>query len=240
MLEVFLKEFRGFIDSLIAYIVIGVFLVSSGLFIWVFPGNILDYGYADLDIFFDICPYTFMFLVPAICMRTFAEEYKTGTIELLLTHPLRLSSIIMGKYLANLSICFLCLLPTLFYCISIYQLGSPQGNLDLLAIASSYIGLSLLASIFTAIGCFSSILSHNQVIAFILAVFICYILYDGLTLFSRIDLWSQSAYIISSLGIDYHYQALNKGVLASNHVLYLGSLDIIFLYLTYRRLSKNI
>ena len=239
MFQVFIKEVNSFIDSLIAYIVLGIFLVSIGLFVWVFPQNVLDYAYADLTIFFSICPYTFMFLIPALSMKTFAEEYKTGTIELLLTHPLKLSSIVLGKYFANLSLVIIGLLPTLLYCFCIYHLGSPKGNLDILAIVSAYIGLILLASTFTAIGCFCSILSLNQVSAFVLSVFISYLFYDGLTLFSRINIWSKWAYFIGLLGIDYHYEALNKGVLASKHIIYLCSLDAIFLYFTYQRLSKT-
>ncbi len=239
MFHIYKKEINSFLDSFIAYVVMIIFLVSLGLFVWVFrQTNILDYGYADLDTFFNICPYVFMFLIPAICMRTFAEEYKTGTIELLLTQPTKMRSIVLGKYLANLTLSLLCLLPTIVYCGVIYYLGTPQGNLDQPAIAASYIGLILLASAFTSIGCFSSILSTNQVISFVLALFISYIFYDGITYMSQINIWSNWGFIIGQWGIDYHYNFINKGVLASNHIFYFIAFNFLFLYFTYKKLGQ--
>lgn len=179
MFTLFKKEINTFFSSLIGYMAMVVFLLTTGLFLWVFPDtNLLDYGYASLDSLFFTAPWIFMFLVPAITMRSFSEEFKSGTIELLATRPITDFQIIAGKYLAAVFLVFFALLPTLVYYFTIYQLGLPPGNLDTGAIWGSYIGLLLLGAAFAAIGIFASSLSSNQIVAFLLAVFLCFIFYQ--------------------------------------------------------------
>ncbi|CAA9250258.1 MAG: Gliding motility-associated ABC transporter permease protein GldF [uncultured Adhaeribacter sp.] len=233
MFAVLRKEISSFLDSIIAYLVIGVFLVTTGLFTWVFPdSNVLDYGYADLQTFFSLAPWVFLFLIPAITMRTFAEEKKGGTIELLLTKPISDLQLILGKYFACLALALLALLPTLVYYYSINSLGNPAGNIDSAAVAGSYLGLVFLAGIFTAMGIFASALTENQIVAFIIAVFFCFLIFTGFDSIAAIDVWGATSYLISQLGISYHYNSLSKGLIDSRDVLYFVSVSVMFLLAT--------
>ncbi len=234
------KEVNGFFDSLIAYVVIAVFLTGTGLLVWVFPEtSILSYGYADLYTFFGMTPYVFLFLIPAITMRSFAEEKKGGTMELLMTQPVTDWQIIMGKFLASWLIVIVALLPTLIYYLSVYQLGSPAGNLDSAGIAGAYIGLILLGGVFTAIGTLASAITENQVIAFILAVFICFIFFSGFASLAALDAWGSAAYWIEQFGILYHYNALSRGLVDSRNVVYLLSLTALMLLITHLILNSR-
>ena len=227
------KEINAFFNSLIAYIVILVFLVGVGLFTWVFPNtSVLDYGYSNLDTLFSLAPYVFLFLIPAITMRTFAEEKKGGTMELLMTRPLTDMQIILGKYLASFLLVVFAIAPTLVYYYSVHSLGSPVGNIDTAAVIGSYIGLLLLGAVFTSIGVFSSIITENQIVSFIAAVFLCFLLYDGFTSVASINVWADYSYIISQFGIDYHYNSLSKGLIDSRNLIYFGSLITVMLSLT--------
>jgi len=220
---------------LVAYLVIIIFLTAVGLFVWVFPDtNVLDYGFADLSSLFSLAPYIFMFLIPAITMRTFAEEKKTGTMELLLTKPLTDWDIILGKYLSSLFLVVIALLPTLIYYYAIYQLGNPKGNVDSAGVFGSYIGLILLGAVFTAIGTFASSISENQIVSFVIAVFLCFLLYAGISALASLVIWGGAAYVISQLGLDYHYNALSKGLIDSRNVLYF--LSVIFVALSATKL----
>ncbi|QNF34170.1 gliding motility-associated ABC transporter permease subunit GldF [Adhaeribacter swui] len=233
MFAILRKEINSFLNSMIAYIVIGVFLLTTGLFMWVFPdSSVLDYGYADMLTLFNIAPWVFLFLIPAITMRTFAEERKSGTIELLLTKPITDLELITGKFLACLCLAVLALLPTLIYYYSVYTLGSPAGNLDSAAVAGSYLGMVFLAGIFTAIGIFASALTENQIVAFIIAVFFCFLLYSGFDSLAAIDVWGTASYVISQLGVSFHYSALSKGLIDSRDVLYFVSVAVLFLLAT--------
>jgi ABC-2 type transport system permease protein len=224
MLAVLRKEINGFLNSLIAYIVILVFLTGIGLFMWVFPEtSVLEYGFADMETLFRMGPYLFLFLIPAITMRTFAEEKKAGTMELLLTKPLRDSQIILGKYLACLALVLFALLPTLVYYYTIYELGSPVGNVDSAGAMGSYIGLFALGAVFTAIGVFSSSITDNQIVSFILAVFLSFLFYEGFSYLASINTWGQSASLIDQLGIAYHYNAMSRGLIDSRNLLYFFS-----------------
>lgn len=235
MLQVLSKEFYSFLNSLIAYIVIGVFLTVMGLLMWVFPDtSILEYGYADMDTLFLLAPYVFIFLVPAITMRSFAEEKKAGTIELLLTKPLSDWDIILGKFLANFFLVLFSLLPTLLYYYSIYALGNPRGNIDTPGIIGSYIGLAFLGGIFCAIGILASSLTHNQIVAFILAAFMCFLTFLGFDSISSLDIWSTNALLIKQLGVLYHYESIRKGLLDTRDVVYF--LSVIFLMLSIAKL----
>jgi ABC-2 type transport system permease protein len=233
MLAIYKKEIRAFLSSLIAYIVITVFLTGVGAFMWIFPdSNVLDYGYADMETLFTLAPYIFLFLIPAITMRTFAEENKAGTMELLLTRPLRDWDIILGKYLSSLTLVVLALLPTLLYYYSVYQLGNPVGNIDSAGTLGSYIGLLLLGAVFTSIGIFASSLTESQIIAFILAAFFCFIIYQGFSSLASTQDAGGFSYWVIQLGIDYHYGTVRKGLIDSRNVVYFLSIISLMLLAT--------
>ena len=232
MLAILRKEFNAFLSSPVAYVVIGVFLVATGLFVWVFPdSSVLDYGFADLQTLFNTAPWVFLFLIPAITMRTFAEEKKAGTIELLLTRPLTDGQIIGGKYLACLLLALLALLPTLLYYYSVYRLGSPEGNIDSAATVGSYLGLGLLAAVFAAIGIFASAITRDQIIAFLVAVVGCFLVYSGFDSLASV-FEGDAAYYIGQLGIAAHYRDLSKGLVDSRDLLYFLSLIVGLLWAT--------
>lgn len=234
MLSIYFKEINAFFSSLIGYISILVFLVATGLFVWVFPDtSILEYGYATLDPLFLIAPWVFMFLIPAVTMRSFSEEFSTGTIEMLVTKPISENSIILGKYFASLTLVLFSLIPTAVYYYSVYRLGFPTGNLDSGGIIGSYIGLFFLAAGFVAIGLFASSLSKNQIVAFVLAVFLSFILYMAFDFISEIGVFYGGAdSLLQWLGINYHYNSISRGVIDSRDIIYFLSLIALFLHLT--------
>ena len=202
MITILIKEINEFLDSLIAYVVIGIFLSGIGLLMWIFPDtNVLDYGYASMETLFSLAPYVFMFLIPAITMKAFAEEKRTGTIELLYTLPFRDIEIVVGKFLAGFLLVLFSILPTLIYYFSLSYLGNPVGNLDSAGITGSYIGLILLGGIFTAIGILSSALTGNQIVSFLLAAFLCFAFYAGFDSIASINIWSETSYLIDQIGI---------------------------------------
>ncbi|GEO04661.1 gliding motility-associated ABC transporter permease subunit GldF [Adhaeribacter aerolatus] len=230
MFAILQKEINSFLNSIIAYIVIGVFLVAIGLFMWVFPEtSVLEYGYADMQTLFSMAPWVFLFLIPAVTMRSFSEEKKAGTLELLLTKPITDMQLILGKYFACLFLVLLALVPTLLYYYSVYSLGNPVGNIDSAAVTGSYIGLIFLAAIFTAIGVFSSAITENQIVSFILAVFLCFLVYIGFDYIASVQMGGDTEYIISYLGIDFHYNALSKGLIDSRDILYFLSVILLLL-----------
>ena len=231
MYSILKKEITSYLSSLVAYVTIGVFLLVLGLFLWVFPeSSILEYGYAVLDSLFNTAPYLFMFLIPAITMRSLAEERKEGTFELLLTRPLTDGQIVLGKFFACVVLVLFALIPTLVYYYSVYMLGNPPGNIDTGAVIGSYIGLFLLGSGFAAIGLFASSVSKNQIIAFTIAVFLCFFFYSGFdslsTLLSLQDLGLQN------LGITEHYESVSRGVLDTRDLAYFVCLSAVFIWLT--------
>jgi ABC-2 type transport system permease protein len=216
---------------MVAYITIGVFLLVMGLFLWVFPdSSILDYGYSGLDSLFSTAPYLFMFLIPAITMRSLAEERKEGTFELLATRPISDWQIIAGKYLACLVIVLFALVPTLIYYYTVYTLGNPVGNIDTGAVIGSYIGLFLLGGAFTAIGIFASSITNNQIIAFTVAVFLSFFAFSGFDSLS--GLLSLQSYGLQDFGINEHYQSISRGVLDTRDLIYFLSFIAIFLTIT--------
>jgi len=225
------REVAAFFNSLIAYLVIGVFLTGVGLFFWVFDGSVLDSGYASLDVLFSFAPWFYLFLIPAITMRSFAEEFKSGTIELLATKPLTDWQIIIGKYLAAVLLVGFALLPTLVYYITIYGIGSPPGNIDTGATIGAYLGLYGIGAVFAAIGLFASSLTNNQVIAFIIGVFLCFFLYAAFDFLSDLDWFGSLNDVILKLGINEHYRSISRGVVDSRDVLYYLSLIFAFLLL---------
>ena len=233
MLSILNKEISGFFSSLVAYITMAAFLLVTGLFLWVFPdSSILEYGYAGLDSFFNIAPYIFMFLIPAITMRSLAEEQKDGTFELLATRPVSDGQIVLGKFLASLAIVVLTLLPTLIYYITVYQLGISIGNVDTGAVIGSYLGLILLGAAFTSIGLFTSSFGKNQIIAFTVAVFLCFFTFSGFDSLSRIISMQGIENFLSATGINQHYQSISRGVLDSRDLIYFLSFTAVFLLFT--------
>lgn len=241
MIALLFKEINSFFSSLIGYIAIGVFLITLGLLLWVFPVsfNVLGSGYASIDGLFLLAPWVFMFLVPAITMRLFSEEFKNGTIELLLTKPISDWHIILAKFLAGLLIVVLALLPTLTYYISVHFLGNPVGNIDTGGMWGSYIGLFLLAAAFVAIGVFASSVNNNQVVAFITAVFISFICFMGIDSISTLPVFKSIESVLLSFSINEHYIALSRGVIDSRDVLFMVSTVAFFLLLTKVRLESR-
>jgi ABC-2 type transport system permease protein len=240
MIQVVAKEFNSFLNSLIAYVVIGVFLTGMGLLMWVFPEtSVLEYGYADMDTLFSLGPYVFIFLIPAITMRSFAEEKKSGTMELLLTKPLTDWDIILGKFFACFLLVLFALIPTVIYYFSISVLGNPAGNIDTPGVIGSYIGLALLGGVFCSVGMVASSITSNQIVAFILAAFLCFIIFTGFESIAIINLWSVNALFIKQLGILYHYDALSKGLIDSRNVIYFVSLGALMLMISKTVLSAR-
>jgi len=236
--SIFLKEVNSFFSSLVGVLAISIFLLILGLFLWLFPDtSILSYEYASMEQFFQIAPFILLFLIPAITMRSFSEEIHSGTLELLSTRPLTEWQIILGKYLATLFLVLLALIPTLVYYYSVYQLGSPTGNIDTGATNGSYIGLFLLAASFSAIGLFTSSITSNQIVAFISAVFICFMFYQAFEYISKLSIFYASLdRIVELMGIEEHYISISRGVVDSRDILYFFSLIFFFLYLTYSAL----
>lgn len=240
MYSVFIKEINGFLNSFVAYITIGVFLTGIGLLMWVFPEtSVLNYGFADLETLFSFGPYVFLFLIPAITMRMFAEEKNSGTLELLMTKPLTEFQIIMGKFLAGFTLILFSLIPTVLYYFSIYQLGNPPGNIDTAGVIGSYIGLILLGGVFTSIGILASSLTSNQVVSFIFAIFLSFIFYYGFQSLASINIWGEYASIIEQFGILYHYNFLSKGLIDVGNVIYFISIALIMILLTKMVLSSR-
>ena len=233
MISLFRKEVASYLNSLIAYVVISVFLTGIGLLMWVFPQtNVLDYGFADMQTLFGLGPYVFMFLIPAITMRLFAEEKKSGTMELLFTRPLSDLQIIFGKYFSAVFLVIFSLIPTVIYYYSIHQLGNPVGNLDSAGIMGSYLGLILLGGLFAALGVLASSLTENQIVSFILGAFLCFLFYDGIESLAALDLWGAASYKLEQLGIVYHYNALSRGLVDSRDIIYFVSMSLSILLLT--------
>ena len=219
MLTLITKEVNGFLNSLIGYIVVIVFLLTISLFLWVFPGgdfNIVESGYAAIDGLFVITPYVYLFLVPAITMRLFSEEKKTGTIEVLLTKPLTEMQVVFAKYLSGVMLVLFSLIPTLIYYLTIYYASLPVGNVDNGAILGSYLGLLLLGAGFVSIGIFASSISDNQVVAFIIAFFFCLFCYQGFESISGITETGWLNILLFNLGINAHYISLSRGIIDSS------------------------
>ncbi len=219
----------------------GVFLTAMGLLLWVFPDtSLLESGYADMGTFFNLTPYLLLFLVPAITMRSIADEVRLGALEWLLTKPVSRWGIIGGKFLASWLLVVIVLLPTLIYYISLYKLGSPVGNIDSAGVFGSYTGLVLLAGVFVAIGLWASSFNDNQVVAFVLGVFVSFLLYVGLSALANLSVLGSISYYLSLLALDEQYRSLGRGVIDSRNVIYLISVILLFLLLTTNRLKSTL
>jgi ABC-2 type transport system permease protein len=240
MFSIFKKELRSFFSNATGYILIGIFLILTGLFLWVIPGeyNILDNGYANVDGLFYLAPALFLFLCPAVTMQLFAQETQTGTWELITTKPISKLKIILGKYFAGWSLVVLALLPTLLYYFSVSFLAEPVGNIDSGSYWGSFIGLVFLAAVYVAIGTFSSSLSDNQIISFVTAVVLSFFFYYGFELLTDLFTSGQSIQILGTMGIHAHYKSMSRGVIDSRDVLYFVILGSVFLSATVWKVKK--
>ena len=240
MFSVFRKELSNFFSNATGYIVIGIFLLLTSLFLWVIPGdyNILETGYANVDGLFILAPWLFLFLCPAVSMRLFAEEKQTGTWELLLTKPLHTWQLVFGKYLAGWTLVILALLPTTLFYFSVAYLAEPIGNVDSGAFWGSFLGLLFLAAVYTAIGTFASACSKNQVVAFIIALSLCFFFYYGFDLLSSFFSGGKAIQTLREFGIYEHYKSISRGVIDSRDLAYFLLLSFVFLFLTNRKIKK--
>jgi ABC-2 type transport system permease protein len=233
LISIFKKEVNVFFSSVIAYLSMALFFIVMALNVWIFPGNILESGYASLESFFLFAPWVLVFLIPSVTMRLLAEEYNNGTLEILSTQPIRESQIVLGKYGSAVLIWALTLLPTLIYFYCITSLDLETAPADTGAITGSYIGLFLLGTAFVAISLFASSISKNQVTAFLIGVLLCYLFYDAFYQLSRLEVFTGKwDYIIQSFGMGAHYEALSRGVVDTRDLIYFASLIFIFLLLS--------
>ncbi len=240
MQALFFKEISGFFNSVLGYLVIIVFLVINSLFVWILESSsVIDYGYATLDPLFANAPYIYLVLIPAITMKAFAEERKTGTLEILLTRPLSELQIIVTKFLAGCALVVLSLLPTLIYVFSIRALASPAGNVDMAAIWGSYLGLIFLGAVYVSIGVFASSLTDNQIVSFIYAVSICIFFTFGLTEIAQITSVKAIDLLIIKFGVSEHYNSISRGVVDSRDVLYFIGICAFFIAATNLVLNKR-
>lgn len=234
MLSLYIKEVRSFLSSIIGYVFILIYLIASGLFHWIvsYNTNLLEGAEADLIPFFNLSPVILLILIPAITMRSIAEERRTGTIELLFTMPISDLQIILAKYFAGITLMIIALIPTIIYYFSMYYIGDPVGIIDFGATLTSYLGLVLLGAVFVSIGIFASSLTSSQIVSFILALFLCWFIYDGLELFGAFAQVGEIDTFIRYLGISFHYNSIKKGVIDTSDFVYFLSVILIFLYAT--------
>ncbi|GAA4058634.1 gliding motility-associated ABC transporter permease subunit GldF [Flavobacterium chungnamense] len=239
MKSILLREIKSFFGSPIGYLVIAIFLLLNGLFLWVFEGdfNILNSGFADLTPFFTLSPWILIFLIPAVTMRSFSDEKKQGTIELLMTKPISIWEIVSGKFFGAFLLIVIAIIPTFIYVYVIYGLGMPEGNIDMGSTMGSYFGLLFLIAAYTSIGIFTSTLSENQIVAFIVSVFLCFIFYFGFQ--GVASQFKSFEDIISLFGMDYHFKSMSRGVIDTRDVLYFVSITYIFLFFTVLKLKDS-
>ena len=241
MFSLYKKEINSFFSSLIGYIVAGVFLVFMGMLMWLFSDtSILESNYATIDQLFSLAPMIFIFLVPAVTMKSFADEFKDGTYELLAVYPIQEWKIVLAKFLANSTLLVIILIPTLIYVYSVYQLGSPKGNLDIGATIGSYFGLILLALVFVSIGLFSSAITSNQIVAFALGSFLCFFILWAFQFVSTLPIfYGKVDDLVQKLGINYHYSSMSRGVIDSRDIIYFVSVITLLLFSCMAVLEKR-
>ena len=240
MIAIFKKEIRSFFTSPIGYLIIGLFLLLNGLFLWVFksPFNIFDYGFADLSNFFLLAPWVFLFLIPAITMKSFSEERKLGTLELLLIKPISTLQLVSGKFLGAFTLCFIAVLPTIVYVFSISNLGLIEGNYDIGVVTGSYFGLLFLIAAYTSIGLFSSSISDNQILSFIIAIALCFVLFFGFDALSTLFTDGSTQQLVKSFGANAHFERIAQGVIDIQDITYFLSLTLFFCYITHTQLKN--
>lgn len=238
MKALLLREIKSFFGSPIGYLVIAIFLLLNGLFLWVFDGdfNILNSGYADMSPFFKLAPWILIFLIPAVTMKSFSDEKKQGTLEILFTKPLSLWEIVNGKFLGAFILILIAIIPTLFYVFIVSSFTAAQNNFDYGSTIGSYFGLLFLIGAYTSIGVFTSTLSDNQIVAFIVAVFLCFFFYFGFDGLS--SLFGSFGSIIKTLGMDFHFKSMSRGVLDTRDIIYFISITVLFLAATVYQLKS--
>ena len=241
MISILKKELNSFFSSPVGYLVIGVYLVINGLFLWFFEGdfNILHAGFADLNSYFFLAPWIFIFLIPAITMRSFSDEYNNGTIEILKTKPITDWQLILGKYFGALALVILAIIPTLIYVYSIYQLGNPVGNINFGTTFGSFLGLLFLAGAYTSIGIFASTLSKNQIVSFIIGVVISFFLFYGFEALATYNMFISSDYFIQKIGMTDHFNSISKGVIDTRDLICFISITLLFILLTKIRIQNE-
>jgi ABC-2 type transport system permease protein len=241
MKPILIKELNLFFASPIAYLVIGLYLILNGLLLWVFKGdfNILHAGFADLNSYFFIAPWIFIFLIPAITMRSFSDEINTGTIEILKTKPITNWQIITAKYLSALILVLAAIIPTFTYIFSIYKLGNPVGNIELGTATGSFIGLFFLVSAYAAIGIFASTFSKNQIVSFCIGAFLCFAIFYGFEAIASYSLLGNLDYTVQSFGMFSHFESISKGVIDTRDIIYFISVTFTFLTLTNFRINNE-
>lgn len=241
MRSIFIKEINSFFSSIVGYVAILVFLIFCSLFLWIIPNySILEYGYASMERFFDIAPWLLLLLVPAVTMRSFADEFRTGTIEWLSTKPVSDTEIILGKYFATVVLIVFALLPTLVYVYTIDNLSYSDISIDTGAIIGSYIGLFFLAATFGAVGIFCSSLTANQVVGFLISLFACFLLYTGFEQLSKLPKFSEGIdYYLSMVGMEFHYNSISRGLIDTRDVVYFVSVIFLFVSLTRYNLAAR-
>ena len=240
MFSIVRKELHQFFSSLTGYITLVLFLLVNGLFLFVLKdSNLFDFGYATLDKFFELAPWIFLFLIPALTMRTLSDEFKTGTFEILQTRPLTKWQIVWGKYIAIITAIIFVLLPTLLYVYTVRSL-SIMNSIDSGGITGSYLGLFFLASVFAAIGLCCSGITNNAAIAFLISAFACLIIYFGFSAISKLPaLQGKADYYIEMIGIDFHYRSISRGVIDTRDIIYFFTIIYFFLILTVKNLDKK-
>lgn len=235
----YLKEIRSFLSSIIGYVFMLIFVITCWLFLWVINDdyNLLNGGVADLLPYYNLAPLILLILIPAITMRSFADERKTGTIELLYTRPISDFSILLAKYLAGVTLVVIALLPTLTFYVSMHFLGDPIGVMDDGAAITSFLGLILLGASFVAIGIFASTITSNQIVAFIVAMFLCWFAFSGLSLLGSYATIAGFDSVIRYASLDYHYESIKKGVLILSDLVYFFSVIVFFLFASHNVLT---
>ncbi|AOW10052.1 gliding motility-associated ABC transporter permease subunit GldF [Flavobacterium gilvum] len=238
MKSIVFREIKSFFGSPIGYLVIALFLIGNGLFLWVFEGdyNILNTGFADLTPFFTLAPWILIFLIPAVTMRSFSDEKKQGTLELLLTKPISIWEIVNGKFLGAFLLILMAIIPTFIYVEAIWNLGAPEGNIDMGSTLGSYFGLLFLMAAYSAIGIFTSSISENQIVSFIIAVFLCFLFYFGFQGLASVSPSFSS--IIAYFGMQDHYKSMSRGVIDTRDVIYFASITVLFLSFTVYNLKS--
>ncbi|MDX2001566.1 MAG: gliding motility-associated ABC transporter permease subunit GldF [Chitinophagales bacterium] len=241
MWSIYKKELNAFFSSVIGYIFIVVFLLITGFFVWINPdSNVLEYGFASLDVLFSVTPWVFLILIPAITMRSFAEEISAGTIEILATKPIKDVSIILGKYFAAMTLVLFSIVPTFIYFYTVYELGSPKGNLDSGAIWGSYLGVLFLASAFVAVGLFASSITKNQIVSFVLAVSLCFVMHYAFDMVSNLDVfYGRFDAFVQQLGMSAHFISIGRGVIDTRDLTYFLSVTAIFIFFTHTSLESR-
>ncbi|WP_420322328.1 gliding motility-associated ABC transporter permease subunit GldF [Flagellimonas sp.] len=240
MFAIFKREVQSFFTSPIGYLIVGLFLLLNGLFLWVFKGeyNIFDYGFADLGNLFLLAPWIFIFLVPAITMKSFSEERKVGTLELLLIKPISIWKLVLGKFWGAFFLCVIAVVPTIIYVFSISSLGIVEGNFDSGVVLGSYFGLFFLIAAYTSMGVFASTLSDNQIVSFIIGILICFLMFNGFEAVSSLFSNGEIQQLIQGIGAKAHFNSIARGIIDTRDLVFFISISIFFLYLTFQRLKQ--